>query len=145
VTGTTSGTQRHLPLLVLLVRTWGGLSLLVGVSMLLMALGAMSLLFDPSWPSDAVGTGLTAGAFAVVFGVFGAFAVGFGAAHLWAGTLLQGHRPLGRLLTLALSLVNLLVLPFGTAFAGYAFWVLMAHDARSTFGAAHADTLRSNV
>lgn len=107
--------------------------MLIGVSMLLLAIGALAILFDPTWPRETFGTGFTAGAFAVVFGVLGAFAVVWGAVHLWAGGLLRRHRPLGRVLTLVLSLVNLLVLPFGTAMGAYALWILMTNDARHLF------------
>ena len=117
MTGPATGTERHLPILILLVRVWGALSMLIGISMLLLATGAMAILFDPDWPREAFGTGITAGAFAVVFGVLGAFAVTWGGVHLWAGGLLRQHRPIGRAITLALSLVNLLVLPFGTVTA----------------------------
>jgi hypothetical protein len=136
VTAPTAGTVRHLPILILLVRMWGALSVLIGVSMLLLAVGAAAILADPGWPRAAVGTGITVGAFAVVFGVIGAFAVAWGSAHLWAGVLLRNHRPIGRVLTLGLSLVNLLVLPFGTVMGAYALWLLMTHDARQLFGAA---------
>lgn len=135
MTGPAAGLARHLPILILLVRIWGALSMLIGVSMLLLAIGALAILFDPTWPAEAFGTGITAGAFAFVFGVLGGFAVAWGAAHLWAGGLLREHRPLGRVVTLTLSLVNLLVLPFGTAMGAYALWLLMTHDARLLFEA----------
>jgi nitrate reductase gamma subunit len=138
VTVTTAGTERHLPILILLVRVWGALSVLIGISMLLLGVGAAAILADPGWPREAFGTGITVGAFAVVFGVIGAFAVVWGSAHLWAGVLLRNHRPIGRVLTLGLSLVNLLVLPFGTVMGAYALWLLMTHDARQLFGAATA-------
>jgi len=109
--------------------------MLIGVSMLLLAVGAVAILVDPAWPREAFGTGITVGAFAVVFGVLGAFAVVWGAVHLWAGGLLRDHRPIGRMLTLALSVVNLLVLPFGTVMGAYALWILMTNDARHMFEA----------
>jgi nitrate reductase gamma subunit len=109
--------------------------MLIGVSMLLLAVGAIAILADPSWPREAFGTGITVGAFAIVFAVLGAVAVAWGAAHLWAGGLLRAHRPMGRVLTLALSLVNLLVLPFGSVMGGYALWILMTSEARHLFEA----------
>jgi hypothetical protein len=135
VTGPTAGAARHLPILIVLVRLWGALSMLIGVSMLLLAAGAVAILIDPGWPREALGTGITVGAFGVVFGVLGGVAVVWGSVHLWAGGLLREHRPLGRVLTLALSLVNLLVLPFGTVMGAYALWILMTNDARHLFGA----------
>ena len=109
--------------------------MLIGVSMLLLAVGAVALLADPTWPARASGAGITVGAFAVVFGALGTVAVLWGGGHLWAGHLLRDHRPLGRVLTLALSVVNLLVLPFGTVMGAYALWILMTHEARHLFEA----------
>ncbi len=135
MTGPPAGAERHIPILILLVRVWGALSMLIGVSMLLLAVGAAAILADPSWPREAFGTGITVGAFAIVFGVLGAFAVAWGGAHLWAGGLLRDHRPIGRVVMLALSVVNLLVLPFGTVMGAYALWILMTNDARHMFEA----------
>ena len=47
--------------------------------------------------------------------------------------LLRRRRPLGRVLSLALAVVNLLVLPFGTALGVYALWVLLTNDGRRLF------------
>ena len=41
--------------------------------------------------------------------------------------------PLGRTLSLALAVVNLLVLPFGTALGIYALWILLTSDGRRLF------------
>ena len=38
-----------------------------------------------------------------------------------------------RVLSLALAIVNLLVLPFGTAFGAYALWVLLRDEGRRLF------------
>jgi hypothetical protein len=47
--------------------------------------------------------------------------------------LLRRHEAFGRMLTLALALVDLLVLPFGTALGIYALWVLLTNDGRRLF------------
>ena len=74
-----------------------------------------------------------AGLTTLVFAGIGAFALLWGGAHVWAATLLRRRRPLGRVLTLALALVNLLVLPFGTALGVYALWVLLTNEGRRLF------------
>ena len=61
------------------------------------------------------------------------FALLWGGTHAWAATLLRRRRPLGRVLTLALALVNLLVLPFGTALGAYALWILLTDEGRRLF------------
>jgi hypothetical protein len=41
-------------------------------------------------------------------------------------------------MSLALAIVNLLVLPFGTALGGYALWILLTSDGRRLFDAQNA-------
>ena len=103
--------ERHVRLLRILVGLWGGLAMLVGVSMLLLSAGAWAELRQSLGTTVEFAAGLTT----LVFAVIGAFALLWGGTHVWASTLLRRRRPLGRVLTLALALVNLLVLPFGTA------------------------------
>ena len=72
---------------------------------------------------DSVGTGVefAAGLTAAAFALIGVFSLLYGAAHTWAATLLLRRRTaFGRVLMLALALVDLLVLPFGTALGAYA-------------------------
>jgi len=103
--------------------------MLVGVSMLLLAAGA--------WAEfrESLGTALefAAGLTTVVFAAIGAFALLWGGAHVWAATLVRRRRPFGRILCLGLAIVNLLVLPFGTALGVYALWVLLTNEGRRLF------------
>jgi hypothetical protein len=103
--------------------------MLVGISMLLLAAGAWAEL------RESVGTTLefAAGFTTLVFAAIGTFALLWGGAHLWAAALVARRRPAGRILTLALALVNLLVLPFGTALGVYAIWVLLTDEGRRLF------------
>jgi hypothetical protein len=70
-----------------------------------------------------------------MFALTGFSALLWGGASLWSGILLRRHVPLGRVLALALGVVNLLVLPFGTALGIYALWVLLTNDGRRLFEA----------
>ena len=121
--------ERHVNLLGILEYLWGALAMLVGVSLLLQAAGAAAELIDP------VGTTveLAAGLAAVLFAVLGLFALLWGGAHVWAAALLKRRRPFGRMLSLALAVIDLLVLPFGTALGVYTMWVLLANDGRRLF------------
>jgi hypothetical protein len=121
--------ERHVTLLGILTSLWGGLAMLVGLSLLLLAAGAVAILAGPD--GDAVGfaAGLTAGTFAVA----GVFVLVWGGAHTWSAMLLRRRAAAGRILLLALAVVDLLVLPFGTALGIYAFWVLLTHDGRRLF------------
>jgi hypothetical protein len=121
--------ERHVTVLGILTSLWGGLAMLVGISLLLLSAGAVAVLAGPDGDTVGFAAGLTAGAFAAL----GVFALLWGGAHVWSGLLLRRHAPAGRILALALAVVNLLVLPFGTALGIYALWVLLTHDGRRLF------------
>jgi hypothetical protein len=121
--------QRHVNLLGILWSLWGALAALVGVSMLLLAIGALAWVLGPDREASAFGAGL----FAALFALTGAFALLWGGAHVWTGMLVRRHLPLGRVLSLGLAVVNLLILPFGTALGIYALWVLLTGDGRKLF------------
>jgi hypothetical protein len=123
--------ERHVSLLAVLLSVWGALAAVMGLSMLLLSAGALAELVDPAGAAVKVAAGVTAGVFALI----GAFALAWGGAHVWTAALLRRHRPLGRVAALGLALVNLLVLPFGTALAIYALWVLLTHEGRRLFEA----------
>lgn len=103
--------------------------MLAGVSLLLLSVGALAILLGPDGSAVAFAAGLTA----TVFAIMGAVALVWGGAHVWASVLLRRRRPAGRVLTLGLALVNLLMLPFGTALGAYALWILLANDGRRLF------------
>jgi hypothetical protein len=117
----------HLRLLGVLQLTWGAIGLMLGAATLLLSMGALAI--GVSGTGDRVGAGLTA----LTFGVFaGAFLAG-GAANAWAGRSLRRHEPAGRSAVLWLAVLNLFVLPFGTALGIYAWWVLLHHESRAIF------------
>jgi hypothetical protein len=119
--------KSHVNLLGILQLTWGGMGLLLGAALLLLAGGAAAI--ARTTPGDPLTAGFTALLF-VVFAV--ALALG-GLANAWAGRAIRQHRAPGRTGALMLSVVNLFVLPFGTALAIYTFWVLLHDEARALF------------
>lgn len=121
--------KAHLHLLGILQLVWGGIGLLLGISTLLLAIGAVAIGVTPG--SDRMAAGVTAAGF-VVFAV--ALLAG-GGANAWAGRELRREHARGRLAVLWLGVLNLFVLPFGTALGIYAFWVLMHNETRVVFGA----------
>ena len=121
--------ERHVNLLGILATIWGALAMLVGVSTLLLAAGALAELLAPVANRVDLAASLTA----AVFVLIGVFALVWGGAHVWAAALMRRRRPMGRVLSLALAVVNLLVLPFGTAFGAYALWVLLRDEGRRLF------------
>jgi hypothetical protein len=117
----------HLHLLGILQLVWGAVGLLLGVSMLLLAIGAVAIGVTPG--ADRVAAGLTAGAFAI----FALALLAGGGANAWAGRELRRNQPRGRVAVLWLGALNLFVLPFGTALGIYAFWVLLHNQTRAVF------------
>ena len=117
----------HLRLLGALQLVWGWIGLLLGVSILLLAVGALAI--GVSSADDRMAAGVTAGGF-VVFAI--ALLAG-GVVNAWAGRALRRLQPTGRTAVLWLAVVNLFVLPFGTALGIYAFWVLLHNETRAQF------------
>jgi hypothetical protein len=119
--------RSHLRLLGVLQLAWGAIGLLLGGSTLLLALGALAIgLMDSG---DQVGAGVTS----FIFGIFAAALLAGGAANAWAGRALRRQEAAGRSAVLWLSVVNLFLLPFGTALGIYAWWVLLHAESRSLF------------
>lgn len=119
--------RAHLHLLGILQLVWGAIGLTLGISMLLLAMGAIAL--GAGEGSDRMAAGLTA----AVFGIFAAALLAGGGANAWAGRELRRNNPRGRLAVLWLGAVNLFILPFGTALGIYAFWVLLHNRTRAAF------------
>jgi hypothetical protein len=119
--------RSHLLLLCVLQRVWGALGLLLGASTLTLAIGAAAIGWTPA--GDELAAGITAFAFVVC----AVLLLAAGTANVWAGAALGRRQPSGRMATLALAVPNLFILPFGTALAIYAFWVLLHHEARLQF------------
>jgi hypothetical protein len=121
--------ERHVDILAILCTLWGALAMLVGASLLLLSAGALAILFGP----DGSAVGFAAGVTATAFAVMGVVALVWGGAHVGASVLLRRRQPAGRVLTLGLAVVNLLVLPFGTALGAYALWILLTDAGRRLF------------
>jgi len=120
----------HLHLLGILQLVWGGIGLMLGVSTLMLALGAAAV----GWTT--AGTEVSAGITAAAFVLFGVALLVGGLANAWAGRALRRRVANGRLVTLGLAVPNLFLLPFGTALGIYAFWVLLHNETRALFEAA---------
>jgi hypothetical protein len=119
--------RSHLHLLGILQLVWGAIGLLLGVSTLLLAIGAIAI--GVTSADDRLAAGVTAGAF-VIFAV--ALLLG-GGGNVWAGRALRRRQAHGRLAVLWLGALNIFALPFGTALGIYAFWVLLHNETRAAF------------
>jgi hypothetical protein len=119
----------HVTILAILTTIWGALAMLIGVSMLFLAAAPVALLNAPQ--GEAVG--FAAGFMAGVFALTGLFALLWGGAHVWVATRLKRYDPRGRMVGLGLALIDLVILPFGTALGIYALWVLLTNEGRRLF------------
>ena len=106
---------------------WGSIGLLLGASMLLLAIGAVAI--GVSSAEDRLAAGITAGGFVVLAMAL----LAGGGVNAWAGRALRRLQPRGRTAVLWLAVLNLFVLPFGTALGIYAFWVLLHNETRALF------------
>jgi hypothetical protein len=57
-----------------------------------------------------------------------------------AGIGLLKYRPWARILTIVISAINLINIPFGTILGGYGLWVLFSEQGARLFGAAPSAT-----
>ena len=123
--------SRHADFLAFLYLAWGGLFTLVGLAGL--ALGAGALSVAQAGGPIRLGSELAASLTAITFFGLAALALLWGGLHLWVGMLLRRRGAGSRLLGLALGIVNLVLLPFGTALGAYACWVLLTEEGRRLF------------
>ena len=127
------GMIRHLDLLAVLYQIWGALALMTGLAIVVLGLGALAVV--TSAQHAAYEGGLLAGLTAVTFFVFGFGALLWGGAHLVVAKATRRRRHWARMGGLSLAVINLFFLPFGTALAIYAFWVLLTAESRHLFDA----------
>lgn len=121
--------RRHVDLVGLLHLIWGGLGILVGISLIVLAAGASAIAMIPEHADSSMAAGLMA----FGLGGVGGALIGGGVLSAWIGVGLRRHRPRARIAAFAMALINLFLLPFGTALGIYTFWTLAHHEARALF------------
>lgn len=106
---------------------WGTFGLLTGFSLLILAVGTRQALAVGVYGlgERAAVTVLLLAATTLLLGGAASAATG------WALRLVRGR---SRQAALLLAVLNLLIVPFGTALGVYTFWVLLNNDARRIFG-----------
>ncbi len=118
----------HLEALVLLQRIWGAFGAITAVALVVLAAGAEAALAE----SGSVGRA-EVGAVWLLAACAAMLATGAAGAFLVARGLKRRHVS-GRSAALFLAILNLIVVPFGTALGVYTLWVLLNDDARREFG-----------
>ncbi len=120
--------RRHIELVGLLYFVWGSLFVLIGAAFLALAFGTAAIV--NSVPEDrALAAGVTAGVFAAP----AALSLLWGAVHIWDAVAVRHCKALGRAIALVMAVLDLILLPVGTALGIYALWVLTQDETRALF------------
>lgn len=123
--------RKHVDLVGLLFILWGGMSLLLSVSLLSTGIAATAI--GAAATQGATGGKLAAGIVAAVFFTLAAIGLVFGIAHIWIGSRLRRFREWARAFAIVLSVVDLVLVPFGTGLGIYALWALVNEQSRPLF------------
>ena len=121
--------QRHLEVLSLLLVVSSALTGVVVIISVLLGVGAVSIAWRAADEPTRFASAVTASLF---------FAIGLGLA-LWAAARyvaargLRRHEGWARLTALAVAVLDLFLVPFGTVLSLYALWVLLHPDVRPPF------------
>ena len=123
--------KRHVDFLALLYLAWGAIFSIVAIAGFAHALGAWAIAdrTGPLRPRSDLAAGITA----LTLAGLSTLALVWGVLHLWLGSWLRRYRPAARLGALGLAVVNLVLLPFGTALGAYACWTLLNDEGRRLF------------
>lgn len=99
--------------------------------MVALALGLLALsAFSLSWSLPGDNAVLASRVTAATFLVVAAACLLWGWANLWVGRALRRSRPAARIGTMVVAVVNLFILPFGTALSAYSLWVMLHNETR---------------
>ena len=123
--------RKHVDLVGLLFQLWGGMSLLLSVSLLSTGIAATAI--GAAATSAAAGGKLAAGIVAAVFFTLAALGLVFGTVHIWIGSRLRRFREWARAFAIVLSVVDLVLIPFGTGLGIYALWALINEKSKPLF------------
>jgi hypothetical protein len=123
--------DRHIDFLGVLHLLWAAFNAVIGIALACFA--AAALLVAGSAAEVRPGADIAASLTAIGFAAVGGTALVWAAVHAWCGLGLRRRDRWARAVGLVLALLNLLLFPFGTLLAVYAFWVLLQEDVRLRF------------
>lgn len=123
--------KRHVDFLSTLYLAWGAIFALVTVAGFALAGGAFAI--AESTGPVRFGSEMAARLTGVTILVVSLISLVWSILHLVVGRQLKRFRPSARLMSLGLSIGNLILLPFGTALGAYSLWVLLKDDGRRLF------------
>ncbi len=123
--------KRHVDLVGVLFLLWGGMILLLSLSLLSIGFAATAL---GAAESRRAGSGtLAAGLVAAAFFTLSVAGFLFGGLHVWLGARLRSYREWARPFAIVLAVVNLVLVPFGTGLGAYTLWALLHGGTRDLF------------
>lgn len=131
-----SGMRKHVELVGVLYFVWGSLFVLIGVAFLALAFGSAAIATS-SEGDRSFAAGITAATFAGLAAV----SLIWGLVHIWDAVAVRHCRELGRAIAMVLAVLNLFLLPVGTALGIYTLWVLTQDETRPLFESARGATL----
>jgi len=123
--------KRHVQFLATLYVAWGAIFALVAIAGFTLAAGAFAI--AGSNGPVRLGSEMAARLTGVTLGVVSLIALVWAVLHLVVGRQLKRLRPSARLMSIGLSVGNLILLPFGTALGAYSLWVLLKDEGRRLF------------
>ncbi|RPJ84563.1 MAG: hypothetical protein EHM13_03805 [Acidobacteria bacterium] len=123
--------RKHVDLAGVLYMLWGAMTLLLSVSLLSTGLAAAAI--GASAGAGQTGPNLAAGLVAAAFFAVAGAGCLFGGAHLWVGSRVRRLRDWSRPVAIVLAIVDLVLVPFGTALGIYALWALLHDDSKGLF------------
>jgi hypothetical protein len=125
--------QTHVRVLAILHLVFGGLGALVSVFLMALFGGITSLVsLNAPYDDSRIAVPIIGGIGAMVV----LFTLLLSLPSIVAGIGLLSYRPWARILTLVLSVLLLIHIPFGTALGFYGFWVLLSREVIPLFGPA---------
>ena len=123
--------RKHVDLVGVLYLLWGGMTLLISVSLL--SIGFAATAIGATATPQAAGGKVAAGIVAAAFFTLSAAGFVFGGLHAWIGTRVRSCREWARAVAIVLAIVDLVLPPFGTALGVYALWALLNGRTRPLF------------
>jgi hypothetical protein len=127
--------EQHVKTLGILNIVWGGLGVLLGLVLLAIAGGISAILGRiAEYRPDTL---LAFPIVGLILGVVAIFLLITSAPSVIAGIGLITFKPWARVLTIILSVLHLLNIPFGTALGIYGLWVLLSNEGERCFAAGH--------
>lgn len=126
--------KRHVDFLATLYLAWGAIFALVSIAGFALAAGAFAI--AGSTGPVRFGSEMAARLTGVTIVVVSLIALVWAILHLVVGRQLKRMRPSARLMSIGLSVGNMILLPFGTALGAYSLWVLLKDEGRRLFESA---------